>query len=275
MCLAPSGCFSSSRSIEGETEGRTLLIFGGGDGARGFGNLLALTLPRPHAPLLPGQSGVEWRELCPSGVEGGGLRPLEGSSLAAASLPGAAPMALVCGGRGSTLGSGRYSTELYGWALDGSAPSPAAAGGAPGEVAEAEVFVSASSTALDFSWLPRPAGSSPDDGVMLSPRQSAAAFRASRAKAALEQSRGRDWTAAGQPEVVAEVLRLQRFLEGMLETTESSPREFGSPGGAAGSPEAPQQGEEGAGEEEAEEEEEEEEEQQQEEGWSVSKMLFG
>jgi acyl-CoA-binding protein len=270
MCLAPSGCFSSSSSIEGETQGRTLLIFGGGDGARGFGNLLALTLPRPGAPLLPGQSGVEWQELCPSGVEGGGLRPLEGSSLAAAFLPGPVPMALVCGGRGSTLGSGRYSTELYGWTLDGSAPGAGGAAGAAGEVVvAAEVFVSASSTALDFSWLPRPAGSSPCDGAMLSPRESAATVRASRAKAALEQSRGRDWTAAGQPEVVAEVLRLQRFLEGMIETAQSSPSHGGevegSSGGAAvvvaGSSEAAQQGEEGAEEEHI--------------GWSVSKMLFG
>ena len=65
------------------------------------------------------------------------------------------------------------------------------------------------------------------------------------------------------------LLRLQRFLEGMIETAQSSPSHGGevegSSGGAAvvvaGSSEAAQQGEEGAEEEHI--------------GWSVSKMLFG
>ena len=52
MCVAPAGCGTAGLD-DGD---RTLLIFGGGDGTRGFGDLLSLTLPREGAPLLEGQS---------------------------------------------------------------------------------------------------------------------------------------------------------------------------------------------------------------------------
>ena len=52
MCAVPAGCGTTAV----EDDDRTLLIFGGGDGTRGFGDLLSLTLPREGAPLLPGQS---------------------------------------------------------------------------------------------------------------------------------------------------------------------------------------------------------------------------
>ena len=52
MCAAPAGCGATGV----KDDDRTLLIFGGGDGTRGFGDLLSLTLPREGAPLLPGQS---------------------------------------------------------------------------------------------------------------------------------------------------------------------------------------------------------------------------
>ena len=143
MCAAP-----------GSAEGQTLLVFGGGDGVRGFGNLLSLRLPRKDAggtmeSALYGSS-VEWRELAP---EGGGLRPLEGSTLAAAwvggGTAGGVPMALVCGGRSAETRTERYSTELYGWAL-------AEGSGFSEGTGQPDTVLSASSTALDFEGLPAP-----------------------------------------------------------------------------------------------------------------------
>jgi hypothetical protein len=52
MCVAPAG-YGTVGLDDGD---RTLLIFGGGDGTRGFGDLSSLTLPREGAPLLEGQS---------------------------------------------------------------------------------------------------------------------------------------------------------------------------------------------------------------------------
>lgn len=52
MCAAPAGCGTTGV----KDDDRTLLIFGGGDGTRGFGDLLLLTLPREGAPPLLGQS---------------------------------------------------------------------------------------------------------------------------------------------------------------------------------------------------------------------------
>ena len=87
----------------------------------------------------------------------------------------------------------------------------------------------------------------------------------------LERSRARDWAAAPQPEVVAEVERLQALLGGMIAAAESSLGLEGAAveegqvpnpqGGRAGEQSGQASG--GAGEEEVEE------------GWSVTRLLFG
>ena len=180
-------------------------------------------------------------------------------------------MALVCGGRGATIGPGRYSTELYGWVLDSdsSAPALGASGQQPAD--EQLSFVSASSTALDFSSLPSPpgggAGSAGDLRSLVSPRPASASTTA-RARQALEQSRARDWASAPQPEVVAEVERLQAFLAGVIATAVPT-REDEEEDKAVTESQARGRRFDGGGEAlEAEEAEEDE-------GWSVSRLLFG
>jgi hypothetical protein len=167
----------------------------------------------------------------------------------------------------ANAGAGRYATELYGWVLK--------TGAAPGlgfsRTQPEPTLVKASSTALDFSSLPTPPGEHGSDGSVspasASPRP---ATSMARARQVLERSRARDWAAAPQPEVVAEVERLQALLGGMIAAAESSLGLEGAAvegqvpnpqGGRAGEQSGQANG--GAGEEEVEE------------GWSVTRLLFG
>ena len=164
----------------------------------------------------------------------------------------------------ATAGTGRYSTELYGWELQtGATPGPS------GKTHLDPILVKASSTALDFSSLPTPPGGRGDDRSA-SPRASPrSATSVARARQVLDRSCARDWAAAPQPEVVAEVEKLQALLDGLIGAAEPAlglggaalptAQESSAQGGRGGE----QSGQADAGEVE------------EEEGWSVTRLLFG
>ena len=91
-----------------------------------------------------------------------------------------------------------------------------------------------------------------------------------RARQTLERSRARDWSAMPQPEVVAELERLQALLGAMIAAAEPSP-EFG------GSTPEKVQGValEDEGREVEPNEQVNDDAAEEEEGWFVTKLLFG
>lgn len=123
--------------------------------------------------------------------------------------------------------------------------------------------------ALDFSSLPTPPGrDGVDSSASLVPASPRPATSMDRARQVLQRSRERDWAAAPQLEVVAEVERLQALLGGMIAAAESAP---GFGGMMCSSPEEGRKDEKSrpAADDTAADDANEE------EGWSVSRLLFG
>ncbi len=164
----------------------------------------------------------------------------------------------------ATAGTDRYSTELYGWQLQTGATT-----GPSGKTQLDPILVKASSTALDFSSLPTPPGGRGDDGTAAPSASPRPATSIARARQVLDRSCARDWAAAPQPEVVAEVEKLQALLGGLIAAAEPAL----GPGGAALQTARDSSAQEGRGGERGEQPDAGDVE--EEEGWSVTRLLFG